>query len=549
MTGERNRFDREVRRIRSLLAENQAPLPAGEEAARVRRNKCARDLFVFAKTYFPHYLTQSSSALHMYLYERLTRTIRSATETGTGDRFAVAAPRGSAKSTITTLILPVWCALFEYRSYIVIVSETAAQSADFLRCIRGELMENPRLAQDFPDAVGEGSEWRISDVVTKNGIRIRGAGAGQKLRGMRHGARRPDLVICDDLENDASVVSPEQREKLAVWFFRALAKVGRKYTVLIVVGTILHYDGLLANLIKRPGWKGRTFRSVIRWSQSPLWEKWERIFTDVESGGKAAAALCASRFFAENREAMLSGTAVLWPAEESYYDLMKMRVTEGASHFDSEKQNEPVNPDDCLFHADWFRYWDDAETDLSDLPLFAAVDPSLGKDSRRSDPSAIVGGRIRNGVLFLEVAQIERKHPDQIIESVFTIHKKTPIRLLGVETTAFQQFFKDTLVKRANETGIRMPVKEIRSTSDKRLRINSLQPWIKNGWIRFQPHMRTLIDQLQKFPMGDHDDGPDALEMLKSLVDTAPFAWGGVDPEPRNPGRKSWPDGNRTILG
>ena len=50
---------------------------------------------------------------------------------------------------------------------------------------------------------------------------------------------------------------------------------------------------------------------------------------------------------------MLDGTDVLWPEVEDYYYLMKMRVSDGPAFFDSEKQNEPVNPEDCLFKEEW----------------------------------------------------------------------------------------------------------------------------------------------------------------------------------------------------
>ncbi|MFQ8732058.1 MAG: hypothetical protein ACLSAC_17470 [Enterocloster bolteae] len=41
---------------------------------------------------------------------------------------------------------------------------------------------------------------------------------------------------------------------------------------------------------------------------------------------------------------MLKGTEVLWEEKLSYYDLMKMRIDEGEASFNSEEQNEPINP-------------------------------------------------------------------------------------------------------------------------------------------------------------------------------------------------------------
>ena len=43
-------------------------------------------------------------------------------------------------------------------------------------------------------------------------------------------------------------------------------------------------------------------------------------------------------------------------------------------------------------------------------------------------------------------------------------------------------------------------------------RIQRLQPLISSGALRFSRRQVTLLEQLRQFPMGAHDDGPDALE-------------------------------------
>lgn len=46
---------------------------------------------------------------------------------------------------------------------------------------------------------------------------------------------------------------------------------------------------------------------------------------------------------------MLEGTEVLWEAKLPYYALMKIKVDEGIASFNSELQNDPVDPDQCGF--------------------------------------------------------------------------------------------------------------------------------------------------------------------------------------------------------
>ncbi|MEO5357017.1 MAG: phage terminase large subunit [Nitrospirae bacterium YQR-1] len=509
----------------------------GKTAQTLRIKRASEDLEFFARTYFPHYIKSPSSKLHKYLSERYMELVRSATEaaaesskpgvkgaaTSGGTKEVDAAPRGNAKSTWTTLILPLWTTAFNARNFVLIVSDTTSQSEDFISFIKAELETNERLNQDFPHITGEGKIWRADTLITHNGVKIRGVGAGQKLRGMRHGSRRPDLVICDDLENDEAVMSVEQRRKLEDWFFKALMKIGQKDTIYIVVATVLHYDSLLSKLLKKPGWRGKKFKAIIRYSKSKRWEEWENIFssgspplTGTES--KETAEIMADAYFNTYKDEMLAGTEVLWPEVEDYYYLMKMRISDGPAYFDSEKQNEPINPEDCLFSEHWIQYYDD-ETLPKNAPLYGVVDPSMGKKSKRHDPSAIICGRFINGILYITVADIERRHPDKIIEDILACHKKERFQLFGVESVAFQEFFKDTLIKEAHRQNLTLNVVEIRSGADKLLRIQTLQPWIKNGWIRFKKTQRTLIEQLVRYPLYDHDDGPDALEMLKSIVE------------------------------
>lgn len=524
-------FDREVEAIRLSIQAAAKPFPDNKRQQRERKKRAGTDFEFFARTYFPHYFECESSDLHRYFAERYPKMIVRANETGKGDKEADAAPRANAKSTWTTLFLPMWCIANRLRHYIMPVSETAAQAESFLSFIKVELESNERLKQDFPEICGEGSVWRAMMIITRNGVKVHAAGAGQKLRGFRHGSKRPDLVICDDLENDEAVRSPDQRKKLEAWFFKALMKIGQPNTVFIVVGTILHYASLLSDLLQKPGWKGRKFKSVIRFSNSKLWDTWQQKFANIVDGKEQAEA-DADAFFEENKAEMLADTEVLWPEREPYYDLMKMRV-DGHAYFDSEKQNEPINPDDCLFLEEEVQFWDDGDVDLDGVPFYGVLDPSMGKQSKRHDPAALLVGRFKHDILWVEVADIDKRHPSQLIEDVLSYHERFSFQQFGVETVQFQEFFKDTLEKEAHKKQLTLNVVPIDSHSDKFLRIQTLQPWIKNGWIRIKRHHNMLLQQLVQYPMGDHDDGPDALEMLKSLVETAKRAPKTVDVQPQ----------------
>lgn len=446
------------------------------------------------------------------MHRDLFKELQEAIDNGTPDNLAYAAPRGNAKSTIASFALPIWCALYKKKHYIIIISDTADQANDFLSNIRNELEDNERILSDFGDQVGY--VWQNSDLILKNDIRIQALGAGKKIRGRRYKQYRPDLIIADDLENDENINSPDQRKKDEMWYTKAVSKSGDERTDKVVIGTIMHYDSLLSKLLKNPIYKTRKYQSVLQWSASSLWADWERIITDLEDPDHINNA---QAFYEANKEAMLVGTKVLWPAKEDYINLMIQKVADGPAAFSSEKQNEPLSDDDRRFLPEWIQYYDDADIVGRELFIVGAVDPSMGKQG--GDYSAIVTlGMDTNQMVFVLEADIAKRHPDVIVEDVISKNRIFDYKSFGVEQNQFQEYFKDTLIHRSEELGIDIPIKGIKTHSDKVLRVQSLQPDIKNGRVKFRRDQQKLIEQLINFPSADHDDGPDCLELAMGML-------------------------------
>lgn len=61
-------------------------------------------------------------------------------------------------------------------------------------------------------------------------------------------------------------------------------------------------------------------------------------------------------------------------------------------------------------------------------------------------------------------------------------------------------------------------IEEINSTQNKDARIQSLQPFVKNGYIKFSKKHKTLLKQMTEYPMGKNDDAPDGLQMAVKLA-------------------------------
>ncbi|MCB7129310.1 MAG: hypothetical protein J3T61_07220, partial [Candidatus Brocadiales bacterium] len=125
-------------------------------------------------------------------------------------REAVAAPRGHGKSVLMGLVYPLWAICTGRKRFIVIISSSSTISEGFLGAIIRELKENGLIRMDFGELVGR-EKWTSTEILCSNGVRVAAKGVGSSLRGMRSFESRPDLVICDDLEDDEGVLSAEQR--------------------------------------------------------------------------------------------------------------------------------------------------------------------------------------------------------------------------------------------------------------------------------------------------------------------------------------------------
>ena len=498
----------------------------------LRKQLAAFDLGYFGRAYLKHYFVRPSPAFHEELDEIWTKGVLKGRNPAVdakkisrldGSKNVVAAPRGHAKSTNFTFKDSLHATLYLYKHYIIILSDSSDQAEGFLSDIKTEMVDNQEIRLDFGNQ--QGKVWKSTVILTTGGVKIEAIGSGKKVRGRRHGAWRPDLLVLDDIENDENVNTPDQRRKLDSWFKKAVSKAGDTYTDIMYIGTILHYDSLLSNTLKNPEYESRTYRAVISFSdRDDLWDKWTELYTNLFDPDHKQHAM---EFYLEHEAEMLKGTEVLWPEKLDYYKLMVIKVSDGDAAFNSELQNDPIDPDSASFQEEWMDYYEPELVDFKDIRyvFVGANDPSLGKN-KKSDTSAIINLAVDlySGYLYIEMASIEKRKPDQIIKDIFEANRRLKrdygkgFYKFGVETVQFQYFFKEVMAQLSAELGEYIPIEEIQSTVNKMLRIESLQPYIKNGYIKFNAKHKTLIKQLLEYPMGRNDDGPDALQMAVALA-------------------------------
>jgi len=228
---------------------------------------------------------------------------------------AIAAPRRHAKTSAVTVTYTLAELLFRSSNFVVVVSDTEGQACMFLGMIKQELQENENIIELF--GIKKNAEGRVqfykdseSDFICEfedgHKFRVIAKGAEQKLRGLLWNGTRPDLIICDDLENEEIVMNKDRRDKFKRWFNGALLPCISSRGKIRYVGTILHMDSLLQGFMpkendrstfeeelktystRRSGWIGVKYKA-----HNPDYSKllWPESFENKELGLSAVQVL------------------------------------------------------------------------------------------------------------------------------------------------------------------------------------------------------------------------------------------------------------------
>jgi predicted phage terminase large subunit-like protein len=473
-------------------------------------------MVMWGRYYLPQHFRSGPSQMHRWLAQQLARL-----RAQRGLQLNLVGPRGGAKSTLATLAFVLRQALEGSEPYIWIASDTRHQACAHLENIKLEISENTLLARDYSSAGTRGKLWRAGKIGLVNGVMIEAFGTGQRIRGYRFREHRPTLIICDDIQNDAHMASAQQRELSRRWFYGTLLKAGTRRTNVIHLGTALHADAIAMELLKKPGWQSKVFSAIESWPRHMnLWAQWEQIYASLDDPRHAERAC---EFYRQHQASMDEGALLLWPEHEGLYDLMRMRVESGPGSFEREKLSRPVTPEVCEWPAAYFDdtvWFDDWPSALRAKTL--ALDPSKGRDDKRGDYSAFVMlGVDECGRLYVEADLARRPTPEIVARGVELFQRFRP-DVFGIEANQFQDLLAADFADEFQRQGLLgCAPYPIDNRLTKVIRIRRLGPYLSNRRLRFKtrsPSTQLLVEQLQEFPAGAHDDGPDALEMALRLA-------------------------------
>jgi len=502
----KNWLDGYTSALKEQIKANDA-LDPNKKGERVKKQ--LTDFHYFRTTYFPHYYTLEGKS---QLQDDLEKTYYRITDPKKlqGLKFAKAAPRGNGKSTDASRVFPIWCIVNDFKKFITLFSDAIELTETLIEAIKAELEENDRLKADFPHATGVGKVWKIGDIVTKNNIKLKGYGSGKRVRGVFHGAYRPDLTIIDDLENDTNVRSRKQRDKLEEWLDEAIDNLGSVdgSMDILYIGTILHRDSVLSRKLKLKFWNPIIFRSLISYPTNiDMWDEYSKIYRyqGIED---------AHNYYLENKKLMDEGAVLLWDAVK--LELLMQKRAANPKAFQKEQQNNP-NSENQKFDSSKFVKISHTQMPKLDK-IFLYVDAK--GDSQEGDFCGFVAAGINNQTqkLYIFYTKQSRIKGKPVVTETIRILKTMKVYLLSGDKNGGFYMLRDWIKDEAFRQGVPMPsTKFLHHTDNKEDRMGELEFPIDEGDIVFVGDHPELFAQMDDFPEADHDDLHDPLSAIYRL--------------------------------
>lgn len=398
----------------------------------------------------------------------------------------ICAFRSSSKSTLMTLSFPIFSILgAPQKKFILILSQTQQQARLHLTNIRRELEANEILRKDLGPFREETDEWgSTSLVIPQQNARITAASSEQSIRGIRHGAYRPDLILADDVEDSTSVKTKEGRDKTYDWLTSEVIPCGDVNTRIVIVGNLLHEDSLLMRM--------------------------KRLIDEGKLNGIFRA------------YPLIDGNDnILWPGKfPTMKEIEDLKKTVGSEKsWQREYLLRIITDEDQLIKPEWLHYYDELPEDESKLRYIATGIDLAISESAYADYTAMVSARIYDygdemRVYILPNPVNERLDFPAALERAKALSKALAGGSHTTELYIEDVGYQASLIQELNRQGYEAEGVKPHG-QDKRSRVTLQTPMIQNGQVRFpRTGCELLITQLTGFAFEKHDDLVDALVIL-----------------------------------
>lgn len=450
--------------------------------------RCFLSTKVSAKILFPESFPRP--------FASVTEPIFSLLDDDSVQKGVIKAPRGWGKSTTLNIGYAGKKALFQEKHFIVLISSTATKAQMESENLKRELMSNAIVRKIFGNVkTNSFGDSEIDTTFSKEMWTVNGEtlifprGAGQQVRGVRWGKRRPDLIIVDDLEDPEQVMSDEQRKKLKEWFFAdVMNSIDRSVPwKVIFIGTLLHENALLADLIADPTWKN----VEIDLCNDKLESNWPDFMTDQE----------------------------VRDLYESY------RVQGLLDVFYREYRGIPVAKETATFKEEYFRYYSESDPEFTKskgkLESIVIIDPAKTVNVA-SDDSAIVGVGVNTEIprVYIRDVVAGKMHPEEIYANAFAMADRLGARTIGYEVTSLNEFITYPITTYMLQRGKFYNLVELKARGKKEDRIAMLSPLYRLGYVYHNKNVSAILEsQLLSFPKSKRDDVSDATAYLVEMLE------------------------------
>lgn len=440
--------------------------------------QCFLDVEFFARNVLGNILQFEVPEFHQEMYKFLPRQ----------KRVLIAAPRGFAKSTVSSVIYPLWLAISQLsHRNIAIISASEGLAVELLRKIKHELEMNENILKYWGDLRTD--KWSETHIIVKTlegkHINIVAKGAGAQIRGFR-----PDCMILDDIETDEGVESEEQRSKLKTWLFKSALNTLLPHGQLVIVGTILSPLSLLSDLLETDnGWFKRKYMAYKGGS--------------VKQGDE------------------------LWPSLWPHESLLKRRSEIGSFAFASEFMNSPLESGEMPIKEHQIKKWKELPDNLS---YWIALDPAYSEQSTSDYKVAVLVGidndNNRYLVDYIRTHSTMLEYMDKVLK-LWQMYSGDVIGI-GVPCVGTEREFYRSITEHFHRKGFFPPLEELKNTfkdatgASHRKKINrivaALQPLFENGKYYIGEGHEEAKEELLSIGSSKHDDVVDAMAYVESMV-------------------------------
>ena len=311
-------------------------------------------------------------------------------------------------------------------------------------------------------------------------------------------------MVLDDMESDEQVMNKERRLKFRKWFYGALIPALSEHGKIRYVGTILHQDSMLENLMPKE-YGPYTVREELKTYATKYLGLWRSI-----------------KYKAHNSDF----SEILWSHMWSKDTLQAMRedyLARGLpEQYSQEFLNIPIDESTAYFKRSDFTS-EHADDKKKSLNYYISGDFAI-TDKERSDYTVfVVGGMDEAGYLHIKNVIRARMDGQEIVNTMIGLQKVYQPLAFGIEETQITKAIGPYLNKAMVETGTYLNlIKMNPHKTDKQARAQSIRARMRAGGVKFDKNADwypNFEDELLSFPRSRHDDQVDSFAYLGLILD------------------------------